>query len=116
MLQLTETQTWLLVVGSCSFFTLVCWAVFVVIPNRNETIRFLKDRNQTLEYWIANIHLDKDHSPWLLNFRGTDPERNLQTLLKEHEWLNEQLRKNLISMEHCNQAINKKKNFSDEQE
>jgi hypothetical protein len=114
MLQLTELQTWLLVVGACSFFTLVCWAVFVVIPNRNETIRFLKDRNQTLEYWISHIDLDKKHSPFLLNFRGTDPESNVRILLEEHEWLNEQLRKCLINIEHCNQAINKKKTFSDE--
>jgi hypothetical protein len=114
MLQLTETQIWLLLVGSCSFFVLICWAVFVVVPNRNETIRFLKDRNQTLEYWISHIDVDKDHSPYLLNFRGTDPEKNLQSLLKEHEWLTEQLRKCLIGIEHCNQEINKRKNFTDE--
>jgi hypothetical protein len=114
MLHLTETQTLLLLFGSCSLLVLVFWAVLIVVPNRNETVRFLKDRNQTLEYWISNITIDKDHSPWLINFRGSDPEKNLQSLLKEHEWLTEQLRKCLIGIEHCNQALNKKKNFSDE--
>jgi predicted PurR-regulated permease PerM len=114
MLQLSQIQIWLLLVGSCTMFTLVVWAVFVVIPNRNETITFLKNRNQTLEYWINNINLEKNHSPWLTNMRGTDPEKNLESLLKEHEWLNDQLRKCLINIEHCNEHI-RKKNIPDEQ-
>jgi hypothetical protein len=115
-MQLTQIQIWLLLVSSCTAYCLVAWAVFIVIPNRNETITFLKDRNQTLEYWINNITLEKTHSPWVANLRGTDPEKNLQSLLKEHEWLNDQLRKCLINIEHCNTALNKEKSNSHEQQ
>lgn len=109
MLHFTETQAWLIVVVTCMMFALVVWAVFIIIPNRNSTIRFLQDRNQTLEYWVTHIDLNKSPSPFILNFRGTDPEKNLQSLHDEHQWLNDQLRKCLINIEHCNDAIRNQK-------
>lgn len=114
MLHLTDTQTWLILVGSCTAFTLVVWAVFVVIPNRNETIRFLKDRNQTLEYWVNHIDLEKNHSPFLMNLRGTDAQKNLDSLIAERAWLVTCLGKCQERIDYCNQAIIKEKNISNE--
>lgn len=112
MLVITELQAWFLIVFSLSSLVLVCWAIFLVIPNRNETIRYLRDRNQTLNYWIEDTTRDPAD---MAIYRGTDLERRKAALLKIHENLNEQLRKCLIDIEHCNTAIREKNDFNDEQ-
>lgn len=54
-LQLSEIQTGFLLVTVLVSCCLVLWAVGIVIPSRNQTISYYKDRNQTLEYWVNEI-------------------------------------------------------------
>jgi hypothetical protein len=61
MLHFSEIQQWLILFSGCTVACLAGWAFAVVIPNRNETIRFLNDRIQTLQYWVEGNDLQGIH-------------------------------------------------------
>lgn len=104
MIHFTELQTIILLAGSATILTLAVWALLVAIPNRNETIHFLKDRNQTLEYWINNVTAEKNPAPWV-PLNGSLAQNKMENLLLLHKFLNDQLRRCLIDIEHCKQDI-----------
>ena len=111
MLLITEIQGWFLLLACLSSFVLASWTLFVIIPNRNATVRFLEDRNKTLEFWIHDLNKDFSDD----DMSGSELEKRRAAMLKIYADLNEQLRKCLIQIEYFNDAIKKQNDLSHEQ-
>jgi hypothetical protein len=109
----TDLQLGLICFVFLTCFVLSGWALFIVIPNRNETIRALRDRNQTLNYWVSDL---QDARGTRYPLTGSQLERKRGELLALHSALNDQLRKCLIDIEYYNSEITKSKVITDEQQ
>jgi hypothetical protein len=108
----TDLQLGLVCFAFLTTLALSGWALFIVIPNRNETIRALKDRNQTLNYWVSDL---QDARGKRYPLTGSQLERKRAELLQLHSALNDQLRRCLIDIEYYNSEITKSKTTTDEQ-
>lgn len=95
MLHLNEIQQLGLLIVACMFIALACWAVLLVIPNRNETIEFLNDRIRTLEYWINDRDKDIRTDP----LPGTEARIQLLQRMNRAEMLNDELKEKLSQLE-----------------
>lgn len=106
MPQLTELQTWFLVIALVFVSTLLTWAVLVVIPSRNATIKFLQDRNTTLEYWINRI--DQSVSQ-VAPLTGDKVERKRNELLQIRNSLQLQLERVQADLQFYSEVLDKQK-------
>ena len=49
---ITETEFYLLLAGLALSWAITLWCIFVILPSRNETLKYLSERCQTLQYWV----------------------------------------------------------------
>lgn len=92
---LTDSQAWLL--GLVMLMVTILWfySICFIIPNRNATIKYLQDRNQTLEYWLNDMTADPGQR---VPITGEALERRLKQVLVVKQSLEKQI-------ERCSQDI-----------
>ena len=52
MTTITETEFYLLLFGLALSWAITMWCIFIILPSRTETVKYLSERCQTLQYWI----------------------------------------------------------------
>lgn len=73
MLLFTEPQSFFLILAVLVSVSLTLWSLCIVIPSRNHTIKFYKERIKTLEYWVSELQA--------VRYRA-DQVRNQQTVME----------------------------------
>lgn len=89
MSPVTDTEYYLLLGGLALSWAITLWALFVVLPGRNETVKFLSERCQTLQYWIDKE--DNTREPVIIS--GDQLTRKIADLQLVEKSLHKQLQR-----------------------
>lgn len=86
---ITETEFYLLLAGLALSWAITLWALFVVLPSRTDTVKYLSERCQTLQYWIDK----EDNTKEMFIVGGDQLGRKIADLQRVEKSLIQQLQR-----------------------